>query len=78
MSDNRKIILDGKILSVDEIYQEHVCHMACEISDIVENKLKDMGMMTADMENALGNEVYDEIMGFFEKMFNFPEYRNHN
>jgi len=63
---------------VDDIRQEEVCGMSCQVIDMIVEKLKIMGFMDADIQTVLENDCYDDVMAYFEKMFNYPEYRNHN
>lgn len=68
---------DGK-MDPDDVHQEEVCGMANEIIELIKSKMEIMGVMDVDVETILENDCYDDVMGYFEKMFNYPEYRHHN
>lgn len=76
--DPKKVTLSDGQRNVEDVYQDQVCEMACDMCDTVLEKLREMGLMTDKLEDALENEVYTEMMAYFEKMFNYPEYSNYN
>jgi len=67
-----------KKLKADDVCMEDVTGMACDMSDMVIAALRGRGLLTPGMGDVLENDAYDDMCDYFEKLFNYPEYRNHN
>jgi hypothetical protein len=68
----------GEKIKVEDVRQEDIQGMACDMSDLVESFLESEGILDPPIKGALHNGIYDKMVEHYEKMFNYPEYRSHN